>query len=89
VLLSFFFGASYTIEEAKEISNSVYEKNDELYAEWCVMANNNRTPLPLVPPDVLPKITTTCVYGNECYHRQYWTEITCESNCSDDQLHST
>lgn len=43
------------------------------------MANNNRTPLPLVPLDVLPKITTTCVYGNECYHRQYWTEITHET----------
>ncbi|KAF8670956.1 hypothetical protein HU200_050225 [Digitaria exilis] len=38
------------------------------------MSNNNITPLPPCPLRILPNVTTRCVSGHECYHRQYWTD---------------
>ncbi|XP_025822233.1 uncharacterized protein LOC112898032 [Panicum hallii] len=51
--------------------------------EWCEMAEANSsssTPhLPAFPLSVLPEVTTWCVSKHECYHREYWTEITSET----------
>ncbi|GJM94068.1 hypothetical protein PR202_ga10681 [Eleusine coracana subsp. coracana] len=44
------------------------------------MANNNETPLPPVPLDILPRINEFCVSGHRCYHKRYWTDVIEESN---------
>ncbi|WVZ65425.1 hypothetical protein U9M48_014790 [Paspalum notatum var. saurae] len=72
-------GAGYTKEEAEEIFESVYDRDDELLLKWCEMVEGNVKPLPPVPQRVLPKITTCCVSGVGCYHLRYWTEITSET----------
>lgn len=73
-------GASFTMEEAEEIVDSVNERNDDLLSAWCEMVNNKVTPLPATPLHILPTITTFCVSGYECYHLRYWTEITSETD---------
>ncbi|RLM91298.1 uncharacterized protein C2845_PM08G25190 [Panicum miliaceum] len=47
--------------------------------EWREMVENRMSHLPAFPLTVLPEITTCCVSKHECYHLQYWTEITSET----------
>jgi hypothetical protein len=64
------------VEETQKLADDVLDRNIELREEWCHMSNNNVTPLPCSPLDVLPKITPSCVTSwYVCYHRRYWTDI--------------
>lgn len=75
-------GPRYTVEEALDIVSSTFDRNVELSQEWREMVDNNRTPLPVKPLHVLPKVTRACASGYECYHREYWTGITSETASS-------
>ncbi|TVT97590.1 hypothetical protein EJB05_57152 [Eragrostis curvula] len=73
-------GAMHTIDEAWKIVDTAYERQYKLNGEWCDLVDNNVNPRPLGPLFVLPKITTYCASGDECYHLEYWTEITSETS---------
>ncbi|XP_022685615.1 uncharacterized protein LOC101771078 isoform X3 [Setaria italica] len=72
-------GQKYTLEEAKEIVESTWERNGDLLSEWSDLFNNNTTPLPALPLRVLPRVTKNCVSGDDCYHVQYWIGDTDET----------
>lgn len=84
-----FTGQKYTLEEAKEIVESTWERNGDLLSEWSDLFNNNTTPLPALPLRVLPRVTKNCVSGDDCYHVQYWIGDTDESRWTNDQWHAT
>ncbi|KAM0896408.1 hypothetical protein ACQ4PT_023196 [Festuca glaucescens] len=71
-----------TEEDSDEDWDENGEPNVELSQEWREMVDNNRTPLPVKPLHVLPKVTRACASGYECYHREYWTGITSETASS-------
>ncbi|KAK3164647.1 hypothetical protein QOZ80_1AG0022440 [Eleusine coracana subsp. coracana] len=68
-------GARFTMDEAYSITWSQHERNGKILEKWCDMANNNETPLPPVPLDILPRINEFCVSGHRCYHKRYWTDV--------------
>uniref|UniRef100_A0A0A9DMB0 DUF6598 domain-containing protein n=1 Tax=Arundo donax TaxID=35708 RepID=A0A0A9DMB0_ARUDO len=72
-------GAGYTTEGVEKVVDAASARYDEVLGEWCEMYNNNRTPLPEMPLYVLPKVTTFCTPGYECYHLRYWTEVISET----------
>ncbi|KAJ1259814.1 hypothetical protein BS78_10G185000 [Paspalum vaginatum] len=49
-------GASYTKEEAQEIFESVYDRDDQLLLKWCEIVEGNVKPFPPMPQRVLPKL---------------------------------
>ncbi|CAO2208497.1 unnamed protein product [Urochloa humidicola] len=71
-------GPNYTLEKAAVVASSGYERNSKLFDEWYKMSKENRTRA-VIPLDVLPEITTSCAYGRNCYHTDYWTEDTTET----------
>ncbi|TKV93538.1 hypothetical protein SEVIR_9G232266v4 [Setaria viridis] len=55
-------GQNFTLEEAKKIVESTWERNGDLLSEWCDLFNNNTTPLPALPLRVLPRVTKDCFW---------------------------